>query len=206
MRSSHFEKSIVFYYNVISLETMRYIFYFSFVCFFLVHSTVLFAQDHVSDSSALMAEDSSMLHTYIDRASLRMDGKYFKGAIADYSQALAIYSTDPHLWFQRGLAYEKIKSYKNAREDYNTALALDSTQLDVILARARVNGELYLTNDAISDYTKAIKSNPDNGMLYFLRGQQYVYKKQFDRACQDFNSALAKNYQINRRHIKNACK
>jgi len=58
------------------------------------------------------------------------------------------------------------------------------------------SSEVDSVDIAISEYTKAIRSDPGNAMSYVLRGMMYIGKGDFKRAISDFNKAMEINPQL----------
>jgi tetratricopeptide (TPR) repeat protein len=82
---------------------------------------------------------------------------------------------------------------------------LNSDKLTTLIDSGKLNGadlrqaledrgciEEFLADDsmAIADYTRAIKLNPNNAALYFLRGRTLVNSNKYEDALTDYNSAL----------------
>ncbi|PIV63894.1 MAG: hypothetical protein COS11_05020, partial [bacterium (Candidatus Ratteibacteria) CG01_land_8_20_14_3_00_40_19] len=55
---------------------------------------------------------------------------------------------------------------------------------------------------AISEYTRAIKINPDYALAYNNRGNAYYYKKEYDKAWDDVYKAQSLGYQVNPEFIE----
>ncbi len=63
-----------------------------------------------------------------------------------------------------------------------------------LYARYDFRGRAYTTkglyDQAIADFTEAIKLDPRREMIYAARGSAYYYQGQFDAAIADFNKML----------------
>ena len=49
----------------------------------------------------------------------------------------------------------------------------------------------------MSDYSKALKLDPDNASTFYFRGSVYYVRSQFDKAISDYNNAI----QLNREYV-----
>jgi tetratricopeptide (TPR) repeat protein len=134
--------------------------------------------------------DSSMLYPYLERAYLRIEGGYYKGAVEDYTRALAISDKDPEIWFNRGLAREKLKDWIGANEDYTKAIELDEKLDKAWLSRGNVLMKQAKYKEAIEDYTVAITFRPDYALAYYNRAIAKEKLKLNADACIDLKRAI----------------
>lgn len=133
--------------------------------------------------------DSTMLAPYLERAYLRMQSGYFKGALDDYNSAIAIEKNDPEIWLNRGLAKEKLNDLKGAYNDYSEAIRLDQDFEKAWLNRGNVLGRQNKYKDAVDDYTVALTIDPDYGAAYYNRAIAWEKLKQKEQACADLLKA-----------------
>jgi len=141
---------------------------------------------------AQLSQEMSYL-TLFTIGLVRLEAKDYDGAIARFTKALAfvpdaeqgiVKDTDLELlYFYRGLAYQlqgaQYKIY------YNKAIFIstdDNTYSD--------KGEL---DQAIADYTQALKINPEFVTAYSNRGLAYSDKGELDQAIADYTQALKIN-------------
>ena len=61
--------------------------------------------------------------------------------------------------------------------------------ISYILWGSQVYGEKGQHDKAISDFTKAIEINPRHADAYYTRGVVYYYKKDYEKALDDFYKA-----------------
>jgi tetratricopeptide (TPR) repeat protein len=61
---------------------------------------------------------------------------------------------------------------------------------DFYYHRGRAYFERGLYNEAIEDFTKAIKLKPDEAYIYWWRGRAYYEKRDYNEAVQDFTKAI----------------
>jgi tetratricopeptide (TPR) repeat protein len=133
--------------------------------------------------------DSTMLAPYLERAYLRMESGYFKGALDDYNSAIDIEKNDPEIWLNRGFVKEKLSDFKGAYSDYTQAITIDEKFEKAWLNRGNVLGKLNKYKEAIEDYTVAIAINPDYAAAYYNRAVAKEKLKQKTEACSDVRQA-----------------
>lgn len=134
--------------------------------------------------------DSSMLYPYLERAWQRMEGGYYKGALADYNKALEIEDKDPEIWLSRGLVKERLKDFTGAFSDYTQAISLKEDYIKAWINRANVLMKQERYKDAADDYTVALVYNVNFGPAYYNRAIARYHLKAAD-ACQDLQKAEA---------------
>ena len=61
-------------------------------------------------------------------------------------------------------------------------------------------------DEAITDLSKAIEFNSNNGENYFFRAFAYLSKKQINKACTDFQKAKSLNFEPANLYIEKNCK
>jgi tetratricopeptide (TPR) repeat protein len=98
----------------------------------------------------------------IDRADKKRDNGDLDGAIADYTQALAVAPKSFTAYADRGYAKYLKKDYAGALEDCNRALDLNPDYPDAYVNRADIEDDQGRHGDAIADYTRALDLEPDN--------------------------------------------
>jgi tetratricopeptide (TPR) repeat protein len=133
--------------------------------------------------------DSTMLAPYLERAYLRMQSGYYKGALEDYNSAIDIEKNDPEIWLNRGFAKEKLNDLKGAYADYSQAIQLDENFEKAWLNRGNVLSRQNNHKDAVDDYTVALTINPDYGAAYYNRAIAREKLKQKEEACADLKKA-----------------
>lgn len=133
--------------------------------------------------------DSTMLAPYLERAYLRMQSGYYKGALDDYNSAIEIEKNDPEIWLNRGLAKEKLNDLKGAYADYSQAIQLDEKFEKAWLNRGNVLGRQNNHSAAVDDYTVALTINPEYAAAYYNRAISREKLKQKEEACADLKRA-----------------
>jgi len=155
--------------------------------------------DHVIDS------DSSMLNPYLERAQMRFDGGFYKGALEDYNSAIRINDRNPEIWLNRGLTKEKLNDLKGAYSDYTQAIELDEDFVKAWTNRGNVLSKQGRMNEAVEDYSAAITFVPDHAVAYYNRAIAYHKLKQSQKACDDLKKAEELGHKVEEKVKKGIC-
>ena len=92
--------------------------------------------------------------------------------------------------YEAGLQKYEEGKYYTAIEYFTRAIWDDSTDAELYFFRGNAKAKLDLNEEAIQDYTTAIKLDPE--MKYYKnRGLTYLEKKEYKNALKDFNLALS---------------
>jgi tetratricopeptide (TPR) repeat protein len=149
--------------------------------------------------------DSTMLLPYLERAQQRYEGGYYKGALEDYNQALALDPQNIEVLFARGLTKEKLKDYEGAFSDYTKAIDRKENYTKAWLSRGNVLLKLERYADAIDDYTVALIYQPDYPHAYHNRGVARLKLKKNAEACADFTQAESLGMKVDAKLKSKAC-
>jgi tetratricopeptide (TPR) repeat protein len=60
--------------------------------------------------------------------------------------------------------------------------------------------------DALNDFNKVLNLNPEVAQTYLHRGNTYEMLRQPQKACQDWQQAVAKGIKEAQEYINNQCK
>ncbi|MBD1924416.1 tetratricopeptide repeat protein [Microcoleus sp. FACHB-831] len=104
----------------------------------------------------------------------KLDQKDYKGAIADFSQALSLEPQNAKAYFNRGFAYYNLENYQKAIEDYTKAIEINPVDAEAFYNRGLAYSNLDSDRAAIQDFEKA-------GQLYQQQGQLDGYKDAQER-------------------------
>ena len=123
-----------------------------------------------SESWAFIAQVSAA--DFYKRGLNKAKRKDWKGAIADYTQALRINPNDSSIYFSRALARQSIRDCQGAISDFTQAIKFGF--IDVLTAcnyliRDSVRFELGNYQGAIEDYTQVIRLDPTSAQAYSKR-------------------------------------
>ncbi len=144
-------------------------------------------RQYASSSATLSAKE------YLDNGNAKFNQKDYTGAIADYTQAIALDPKFAPAYNNRGIAKRQLQDYTGAIADYTQAIELDPK-----LALAYNNRGLakrYLKDDtgAIADYTQAIEIDSNYAQAYHNRGAAKARLKDYTGAMADYTQAIALN-------------
>ena len=114
-------------------------------------------------------------------------------AIADYTRALDL-RQDSLVYLERGQVFLEMNQYGAAEADFLRALELDlpdSDLRDAYIGLGDAHRNLGALEAAISDYSIAIRMDPDNWSPYYWRGVSLVGLQRFPAALDDFSRVIA---------------
>jgi tetratricopeptide (TPR) repeat protein len=114
----------------------------------------------------------------------------FRGAIAEFDQAIRLNSNDAEAYNIRGNALDETGAYERALADYDEAIRIDPNNPAVFRDRAilwRRKGEL---DKALVDLDRAIRFSFSDANIYSDRGLVWYEKGRRDRAIADFSQAI----------------
>ena len=127
---------------------------------------------------------------YNSRAIKRRLENDFDGAIADYTQSIAL-DPLPLTYSNRGNSKRLKKDFKGAIADFSEALRLDPQYAPGYANRALVKNESEDIEGAIADYTKAIQLQPNYTSAYTNREGAYERNGDLQRARADYSKAVS---------------
>jgi len=112
--------------------------------------------------------DANYLDAYFLRALTKNDIGDYNGAIIDYSKII-LKKPDADSYFNRGNSRFSLKDLVGAKTDYENAYALDPNFIDALYSLACVKFDLSNYEEAIKDFDKLLKLNPNIPDAYMLR-------------------------------------
>jgi tetratricopeptide (TPR) repeat protein len=101
-------------------------------------------------------ESNSALDTGLER----MGHHDFDGAISSFTEVIAFDSKNPKGYVNRGKAFFQLKDYRRAIEDFARANDLSPRDSESFLWKGAAESRLGQDDDAINDYEKAIRFDP----------------------------------------------
>ncbi|MCU0518516.1 MAG: tetratricopeptide repeat protein [Oscillatoria sp. Prado101] len=116
----------------------------------------------------------------------------YKGAIEDFTQALALQPNMPDAYYFRGLARDLLEDNQGALQDYSEAIRLTPSGQDSTYAynnRGTVYAEMQDYQKAIEDYDRAVQSDPTNANAYYNRALAHIALKDSNSALSDLKKA-----------------
>ncbi len=124
-----------------------------------------------------------------NRATVRVLGKDYDGAIDDLTEALDI-KPDSSLFVERGRAKQAKGDLDGAIKDYNEALKLKPKDVVALNNRGIIWERKNKFDKAIDDYTSAIAIDPKYATPYRNRGLTHQKKGDYGPAIKDFTEAV----------------
>ena len=115
----------------------------------------------------------------------------FRGAMADYTDAIRLDPKEPTSRFNRGLVDEQFGDRRAAFADYGAAIRLQADNADAYLNRALLSLDDNRLDQAISDLTRVLELRPKDVAASANRGLAYAWKDDPDKAKQGFAVARA---------------
>ncbi|MFB2768251.1 tetratricopeptide repeat-containing serine protease family protein [Pelatocladus sp. BLCC-F211] len=117
----------------------------------------------------------------------------YKGAIADYTQAIRLNPKYAQAYYQRGIVQLNLYDRENAAKDLQTATKLfleQGNQVEGYNSQAVARTILKDYQGAIAAYTQSIKLNPEDAQAYNKRGNAYSDLGEKQKAIADYNQAI----------------
>ena len=133
---------------------------------------------------------------YNCRATLYETFNNTKQAIEDLTKSIQLNPKSSFAYNFSGLLYcMKFDDFKKALADYTKAIEVNPNNYEGYYNRANIYSQEELYDLSIKDYSISIKLKPDYFQAYTNRGKDYCYIKEFEKAENDFLTALdiAKN-------------
>ncbi|WP_341525069.1 tetratricopeptide repeat protein [Nostoc sp. UHCC 0302] len=159
---------------------------------FLKLSTQAGVNIGVSPPSTSVATAPKADNFYIQGGD-KYDKGDFKGAAADYTQAIRLNPNYLNAYNNRGLARFNLGDFQGAVDDYNKALKINPKDAEPYNNRGLSRYNLGDKQGAIADYSQAIKLNSNYALAYNNRGIARSNLDDNQGAIADFNQALRIN-------------
>jgi tetratricopeptide (TPR) repeat protein len=118
----------------------------------------------------------------------------FKGAIADFTQAIRQSPNVAEIYIARGNAYYDQGDKQTALKDYNQGLRINPNYAPAYVERGNARDDLGDRKGAIEDYNKAIQLNADLAEAYDNRAVTHIRMENKEAAIADLQKA-AQLYQ-----------
>jgi tetratricopeptide (TPR) repeat protein len=149
----------------------------------------------------LVHADPGTPHTswsYTVRGNQRLDRGEIDKAIADYTEAIRLDPDNSLAHLNRGIARVQNEQYAEAIPDLDQAIRMEpgfaqeykSLLADAFVHRGADRQNLGRDEQAIADYTEALRINPENVYAYLNRGRIYFHRGDDEGAIADFTSVL----------------
>lgn len=133
---------------------------------------------------------------YFDRAILHKDLGDLEAALKDYSSAIALEDIYPlPTLFNRALTFKKLGKLTSATHDLDYLIQLAPQEAMAYKVRGNIHLLSGKYDQAINDFTTAIRQDADLAEAYFNRGIAYLLNYKVSTACVDFKKSAAKGYE-----------
>jgi tellurium resistance protein TerD len=147
---------------------------------------------------------------FSNQGSLKVQKGDVPGAIANFTQALALNPNIPQAYLGLGIATGQQGNKQQAIYNYDRALQFNPNLAEAYFGRGQAYYELGNKQKAIGDYEQAIRVNPNYGLAYLERGAIRCMLGTKSQAVTDFQQAGelfskqgdGKNYQLAQSFIK----
>ncbi len=154
--------------------------------------------DAVADYAAALAVDARNLVALKGRGDANLALGQYDAAVADYGAAIAADRDAASRYHDRGRAYHQAGRYEEAIDDFNEMLLIDDSSGAGYGARAMAYEALArfqefperLQNQALRDYTRAIRLEPENAELLARRAGLYNTLLNYEQAIADADAAI----------------
>lgn len=139
--------------------------------------------------------DSTDADVYDQRAVAKSLNGDLQGAYDDENIAIRLNKSKEFFYSNRAYISISLKKYDEAIEDLNTSLSIKPSQ------KAYANKGLALSlkglhKEAIESYTQSLEMNPNDGEVYYYRGNSFKEMGKIDNACSDFRKSISLGYVL----------
>jgi tetratricopeptide (TPR) repeat protein len=132
-----------------------------------------------------------VVETYLQEGKTKFEQSDWDGAIAQFSQVLALDPKQVIAYSNRAMAKRKKGDQDGAIADFTQALSLDPRLAEAYYNRGEAKAAKNDTDGAAADYTQAANLDPKMGMAFYKRGQIRALKGDYDGAIADFTQEIA---------------
>lgn len=132
------------------------------------------------------------------RGIAKYNCKKYDEAITDFNKALELQPNGYESFYWRGLSLYSKGLSKEAILDLSKAIEIESSKSELYAWRGLIFYSLKNYNAAIADYTKALSINPNDMASLMNRVISYKITKEWEKAMNDLDNALQKNYPVDR--------
>ena len=141
-------------------------------------------------SESELPQDTQSAEDVFDCGDAKQNKGDYRGAIADYTEAIRLKPDYIHAYAGRGLAFQELGEKEIAQKDLEYALLLPARTPDDYLGRGSAKFGLGDKEGAIADYTEAIRLKPDLALAYNNRGAAKAELEDKESAIADINEAI----------------
>jgi protein O-mannosyl-transferase len=166
--------------------------YIIFLSFLTLQRTTVW-KDSITLWTDVIGKNKNVVIAWYNRGNIKSDSSDFKGAVADYNEAVLVDPNYINAYINRGTAKSKLNDYIGAVEDFTIALRKDSSLASGYIDRAAARRSLKDYQGALADYDKALIMKPKQPELYLSRGTVKADLQNYQGAISDFTYAIQLN-------------
>ena len=157
----------------------------------------------ITDYSEAIERDRDNADWYTDRADAYYEQKKYSQAADDYSKAIELKPKERNLYLllKRGRAYYMAGDDYKAIGEFTGVIEVDDKNGDAFYERANAYSGLKKYDQAISDYSKAIRLKPGYWPLLLFRAEVYSKKGDHEQAIDDLSEVI----DLSSKHAKAYC-
>lgn len=144
----------------------------------------------VATAAPTVGPEPTTAQGYLDRGVSRLAQGDADGAIADFTEALAL---DPGLgaaYYQRGLAHYSQEEWDGALADFGQAIRLDPNDAAAYRGRGYAYSRMGQNSRAFAEFDEAIRIDPNDAENYYARGNLHIDLGDFGSAIADLTEAI----------------
>jgi len=156
--------------------------------------------------------DSTLRSAYINLHESYSKQDKLDSAIANLSKAVSVFTDDDELWYYLGNTHNKSNQFEQAIQAYNKAIELNkingenfSLTWAYYFNKANCLAQLKKYNDAITNYSQALRLQPENANIFFNRGMCHLMCKNKLAAKSDWTEAQKLGMTEARQYIIKHC-
>jgi tetratricopeptide (TPR) repeat protein len=125
------------------------------------------------------------------QGDLKKSRKDFKGAEAEYTQAITENPRDVRAYISRGIVRDREGNFPGAIADDTAAIGCDPKNAAAYCNRGNARASKRDFGGAIADYNRALALDPRHVRAFINRGNVENLTKNYTAAIADYNAALA---------------
>lgn len=130
---------------------------------------------------------------YAERARVYQNEEKFDLALADFEKAAVLDPKDQSVFSDLGALEEELHNYEKAVVAFSRLLALNPNRCVERTHRAGDYLSMHKPAEALKDLQLVLKLDPDRrGAIHEVLGSVYMELKQYDKAVQAFDIAIAR--------------
>ncbi|MEG4085702.1 tetratricopeptide repeat protein [Microcoleus sp. POL10_C6] len=112
------------------------------------------------------------------------------GAIADYTQAIALNASDAETYYKRANARYDMGATEQAIQDYTQAIKVNPSHTKALYNRGMARLDIGDKRGAVEDFTQVVRLHPSDGEAYSQRGLAYYDLGDYRTAIEDYTQAI----------------